>query len=1434
MRVFAAVAVALLALTILGPVASPSPLASTPGDVVRIISGTRTIEKSQLTAPEAPGIRPGPHTILFSVDEGAVSRLQNVILSYSVNGQAAKDIQMQRSVDHAGFYEASLPSQVALANGESTITFTVGIEPSSQARQGPYTYVIDSLAPRLASMHINGNPTSTVAEGSDVSWSINTTDAGSLSALVFTVQNAGATQTVNLPLGGHEHAAASPVALPRGIYDVRVDATDSAGNSASQGFTQAVVVATGGLRMLDGGIHLVAGATQSDALPGGSVTEPVLDGFQNIAVSLLTEKPFQGENAVERLHYSITGAATQSSPHITLASSDAGAALEWTGTLPKSLWPATPAGKDLSFLLESYGNRVPSRLTGPWIVHVDASLPTVSQHSINGGQAKTIRQDTPISLQVNAVDGDGAIAVVAEVLFDLTTVATKAMTGNGNTYRADFLDGLSLGDGTYDVRYTATDGAGHLGILLAKNAITIDNAAPLPTSILVNGAPRLESRSNQPLTIAVGLADATATSAAVDVLHANGALAKNIQLTHAGAGTWTANLPDGVSLPDGAYRFRVNVLDGAGNTANMEWPVSPLVIDNLAPQMQSSTITYALGKTAAKHGDDVHIAVTLTEANTLARVTAYVGTTAVDLDRSTSGNVMTGILTAPWGNGTFNLGLDARDAAGNTRLVNVPILLDNTPPTLQLVEPRYVGGEDSAVLGESVGVAIRAIDPLSTITAVLVDASPANPASGSIQAIRQGVSSDYLASFPSIQTGEYDLQVLAVDGAGNIREGSVTVIIDRAGPTISNLLVDGVATLILGAPRHVSATATVLSARGVTDVEATLLDAAGAAVRTVDMNSSAGQWKASIPMPAEEGAYSVVVSAKDVDGRSDLLAPDHPNIVLDKSAPAIPSFKAYPLAESTANPPEGFFGDPVTFVLKFIDATDVQGTLKATTPSGSTLESTMVRSGSELRSTMTILETGRITVSASIFDAAGHTNSATAVVVQLASGTEVPGVPNGIQVAKLPNGKLHFGWDLPADGIDILGYSYGVDGTPPPRVGVTGNFVEITAPSPGNHSFFLQAIGKSGQIGPLSKFDFRVDPSTSTLPGTPTTPTTPVANQTVPTTAGIYLERFKANLTQGRTVPVVLSWLVAGENADLVDCVEVQGAVGSGAFTPIGCRTGYSANLYDGLPVEPGDVIHLRARWHAANSLGPWALANATVPLERQWPTVRATSGPEPLLSTNGNANGLTILVLDEDGDVVASRIFDSEGGAWTTQLDGLAPGTYKTRLESPDGQQANGPEVVVATTAVQPKLDGNTWMVIAIGFGVMVAVGAVVVLLVLRRGAKASPPAAAEPGPGLGPSLVDEAVPVAARKPGARVKRNGVSVLPEAPAKATTARKVVPASQAAKGKVAPLKVAKAIKAPDKPAPKPAVHAKAPAGNARQAAGAPRTGAYGTKQIPAR
>lgn len=522
-------------------------------------------------------------------------------------------------------------------------------------------------------------------------------------------------------------------AVTDGLYDVRLLATDGAGNATASVSTN---------RRIDNNAPTTTLSDPGAYIRGTvTLTASVADGNGSGATSVAFERR-------------ATGTATWASA----CTADTVAPYTCTITttsLANGSWDFRAVATDGAGLTGASATVVSV---------VDNTLPTATMN--DPGAILT----GSVTLTAGATDtGSGVASVLIEVR-PASGTWSPVCTDTSSPYSCA-LASTTLTDGLYELRATTTDRAGNATVSTAVVNRRVDNNAPTVTL----ADPGAWIRATE--TLSVTASDGTGA----------GITSVTVQYAPTGSSTWTTVCTDTTwpyscslnttTLPNGAgYDFRATAADGAGFSTT-----TPLFVDRRVDN------TLPTGVVMDDPGSPLTGVVTFsgTAADTWSGIAEvqfqwFNGLWWSELCTASTEPFSCDVDTDAVTDGLRSVRAVATDVAGNTT-TSASITnrrFDNTDPTATMTDP-------GANLGATVTLGATASDGGSGVASVTIQRSAAG--AGAWSDVCTDTTSPYSCSFDttSVAEGLYDFRAVAVDGVGRTN-ASATVAnrrVDNTDPT---------------------------------------------------------------------------------------------------------------------------------------------------------------------------------------------------------------------------------------------------------------------------------------------------------------------------------------------------------------------------------------------------------------------------------------------------------------------------------------------------------------------------------------------------------------------------------------------------------------------------------------------------------------------------
>ena len=428
--------------------------------------------------------------------------------------------------------------------------------------------------------------------------------------------------------------------------------------------------------------------------------------------------------------------------------------------------------------------------------------------------------------------------VYATILVTVNGETVSAVNNGDGTWLLADNQLSALSEGLYDVAVTATDVVGNVGSDTTSDELEIDLTAP------VVSVASLTTSDSTP-----GLSGTVDDASAVVSVSVGG---QTVSAVNNGDGTWT--VADNVLsvLSDGVYDVVVSGADAAGNVGQ-DSTDSELTIDTTSPVVMvdflvTNDTTPALTGTV----DDADATVSVTvDGQTLAATNNQNGTW-----------VLADNALAALADGVYDVSVSATDLIGNVGTDSTidELVIDTVVPIVSV---------NSLLTNDTTPELNGAVDESSATVTVTVGGQ-------TVSAVNNGdgtwtVADDVLTS---LAEGVYDVQVTAVDLAGNIGVDSTT----------DELEID-LGALVVSVDELVTNDVTPTLTGSINDNGAVLTVSVGGQSGQA-VNNQNGTWSFEVPVGLSEGVYDVSVTA--VDAASNSVSDSTTNeLTIDTTVPVV-------------------------------------------------------------------------------------------------------------------------------------------------------------------------------------------------------------------------------------------------------------------------------------------------------------------------------------------------------------------------------------------------------------------------------------------------------------------------------------------------------------------------------------------------------------------
>lgn len=498
-------------------------------------------------------------------------------------------------------------------------------------------------------------------------------------------------------------------------------------------------------------------------------------------------------------------------------------------------------------------------------VTVDKNPPVFTETVSGIGGSAIVYRNTNVSFGGSSTDSNGikSVTVTYSKNGGSSVSLLNQITG-ASSWAANL--GTVLGDGTYEVVFTATDKANKT-TSFTRN-VMIDTASPiLSISYPASG----EGVSTTSYTIRGSVDDGSGKGVSVieySLDSTNGTNGSWTAITR--AASWSATGLDFSPGGEGSKTLWVRASDGLNaavlKSANFQFDLNP---PELAETTSGLTGSLVNSRTAVSFGGSA------SDTNQLSSVTVSInGGAPVAVTGTNSWNWTLPNTT----DGTFALSFVATDAAQKTTTVSRNVLIDTTAPSL----PAFTTTPGLYVTN-SLAIAGTATDGGSGVQTAYyrVNGAAGDPATGTLTGTDNWFAT---LNIEDLDEGSHTVYVWTVDRAGNkSAESSQVFAVDRANPSFStaspvsqSIRVDGLLSGTAADTRLMgTVTATVVKDGGATNF---------ASVVTTSPDGKTRAWDISVPVSQGLGTYVYTIKAVDAVGRSAEITR---TVIIDYEPPTI-------------------------------------------------------------------------------------------------------------------------------------------------------------------------------------------------------------------------------------------------------------------------------------------------------------------------------------------------------------------------------------------------------------------------------------------------------------------------------------------------------------------------------------------------------------------
>lgn len=573
-----------------------------------------------------------------------------------------------------------------------------------------------------------------------------------------------------------------------GNWEITVDATDFAGNAATEVTTQFTIDNT------------------APVISGLSVTPGCNNAGDVVNISFtLTEEGCGNIDATNAVISGLpAGNGVLSAPTITDGGQDS-YTFAYTYTIGN-----TDAEATYTVLVNSTddagNNATPVGSSPTSDFKIDNTAPLISVASVdatctNGGNTVTLTF-TATEAGCGTFDKDDIV-----ITDDVTTAqAWTYVSGSGSgVYTYTLLLASNDPSGLLTVSINATDDAGNAATE-ATTPFSIDNIAPLFSDLTVTSDECVNNGADK-ITFTFKVEEEGCGTFDQNDLTVSSSSSKTPEfVSQSGSGTnaspylFTYKLE--IDDTDGAFDLTVNGNDDAGNAGLQIQSVGAFNVDNTVPVFNN----VVLNASCVKGGTTVTLTFDVTEAgcgtfdeNDITIADDVVTTNAWIFDNENAGTyTYTLALVAGDPTGLVTVTIDADDDAGNSAIqATTTFSIDNQGPTLSnlVVKPNHAGGSTGSVVisFDATNNGCSTLDPESVVytftpTTIAGIASLSDPVYNS----DNNKWETSLSIVGTDATGNYNISIVAADGLGNpsntLDPAGVELVIDNTPPYVTTVV----------------------------------------------------------------------------------------------------------------------------------------------------------------------------------------------------------------------------------------------------------------------------------------------------------------------------------------------------------------------------------------------------------------------------------------------------------------------------------------------------------------------------------------------------------------------------------------------------------------------------------------------------------------------
>ena len=762
-----------------------------------------------------------------------------------------------------------------LSSGSHTITAKVTDAAGnvSSASSG-LAITIDATAPSAVALSTTSLADTMATSGSTLA-TLSATDTSGLTYSL--VAGSGDTNNGRFTITGTDLKAGGSN-LAAGTYDIRVRATDAAGNFTDQTFTVTVTAGPSVASINRAGASALTNATSVDYTVTYNESVTGVDASDFV---LTTTGTAVGTIA------SISGSGTTYT--VTVNS------LSGVGTLRLDL------NNSGTGIVNGGAQAITGGYTSGQTYTLDTSSPTAPTglDLDVGSDSGTSNTDNVTSDNTPTVSGAGAEPGSTVTLYDsdgTTALGTTTADGAG----AWTITSSALSNGVHTLTAKVTDGAGNTGAASTPLSVTIDTTAPsVPGAIdLDSGSDTGLSNSDNVTSDTTPTFNGTAEANSKVTLYDTDGTTVLGTTTADGSGNWTITSS---TLAGGSHTLTVKAKDAAGNDSGASSSLS-VTIDTTAPNAPTGLDLLAGSDSGTSNTDNI----TSNNTPTVSGAGAEPGSTVTLYD--TNGTTVLGTATADssgnWSvttstlaDGAHTLTAKVTDTAGNVGAASssLTVTIDSTAPGASGT-PVLASGSDS---GASNADNITS-DTTPTITGSGAEAGATvtlydTDGSTVLGTATADGSGNWTLTSSTLSEGAHTLTTKVTDTAGNtsVASASLAMTVDTTAPTAITLSANSVMDVATGTNTAVAT----LSSTDTQSVSYTLEAGNG----TNDAGNASfviagGVLQSRSPLTA--GTYNIRVGATDAAGN--ISYQTFVITVSTNTAPTITSVSTGTVAENAA------------------------------------------------------------------------------------------------------------------------------------------------------------------------------------------------------------------------------------------------------------------------------------------------------------------------------------------------------------------------------------------------------------------------------------------------------------------------------------------------------------------------------------------------------